>query len=88
MTGISPAVLLLYIIIIIVFIYCCKMLSFPSGSNGKESVCNAGDLGSFVGLGRSPGEGNGHPLQYSFLENSVDKEAWRAIVHGVTWGQT
>ena len=64
------------------------MLSFPGGSNGKESVCNAGELGSFVGLGRSPGEGNGHPLQYSFLENSVDKEAWRAIVHGVTWGRT
>ena len=57
---------------------------FPSGSDGKESACNMGDLGSIPGLGRSPGEGNGYLLQYSGLENSMDRGAWQAIVHGVT----
>ena len=57
--------------------------SFPCSSVGKESICNAGDLGSIPGLERSPGEGNGNPLQYSFLENPMDRGAWRAIVHGV-----
>ena len=52
---------------------------FPGGSDGKESACNAGDQGSIPGLGRSPGVGNGYPLQYSFLENSMDRGAWRAI---------
>ena len=51
-------------------------LCFPCGSAGKESACNAGDLGSIPGLGRSPGEGKGYPLQYSDLENSMDS------VHG------
>ena len=49
----------------------------------KESACNEGDLGSIPGSGRSPGEGNDYPLQYSCLENSMDKGAWRATVHGV-----
>ena len=49
----------------------------------KESACNAGDLGSIPGSGRSPGEGNGNPLQYSCLENPMDRGAWRATVHGV-----
>ena len=49
---------------------------FPGGSDGKASVYNAGDLGSNPGLGRSPGEGNGTPLQYSFLENPMDGGAW------------
>ena len=49
---------------------------FPSGSDGKASVCNAGDLGLIPGLGRSPGEGNGSPLQYSSLENPMDHGAW------------
>ena len=49
-----------------------------------ESACNAGDLGSIPGSGRSPREGNGNPLQYSCLENPMDREAWWAIVHGVT----
>ena len=56
-------------------------LSFPDGSDGKESACNAGDLGSIPVLGKSPGGGNGNPLQYSCLENSM---AWQATVHGVT----
>ena len=50
--------------------------SFPGGSEGKASAYNAGDLGSIPGLGRSPGEGNGNPLQYSCLENPMDGEAW------------
>jgi len=56
---------------------------FPGGSDGKESACNVGDPSSNPGLGRSPGEGNGNPLQYSCLENPKDKEAWQATVHGV-----
>ena len=58
------------------------------GSNSKESACSAGDLGLVPGLGRFPGEGNGHPLQYSCLENSMDKGAWWATVNGVTKSQT
>ena len=48
----------------------------PGGSEGKASACNAGDLGSIPGSGRSPGEGNSNPLQYSCLENPMDREAW------------
>ena len=58
-------------------------LGFSGGSDGKESTCNAGDVGSVPGLGRSPGEGHGDPLQYSCLENPMDGGAWRAAVHGV-----
>ena len=58
-------------------------VGFPGGSTGKESACNVGDLGSIPGLGRSPGEGKGYPLQYSGLENSMDY-----IVHGVTKSRT
>ena len=54
---------------------------FPGGSDSKESLCNAGDPGSVPRYGRSPGEGNGYPLQYSCLENSTDKGACWAIVH-------
>ena len=57
------------------------MLSFPGGSEVKASTCNAGDLGSIPGSGRSPGEGNGNPLQYSCLENPMDGGAWWATVH-------
>ena len=53
---------------------------FPGGSDGKASVCNIGDPGLIPGSGRSPGEGNGNPLQYCFLENSMDRGAWRATV--------
>ena len=63
-------------------------LHFPGGSDSKESSCNAGDPGSIPGLGRAPGEGNGNPLQYSCLENPMDRGAWRATVHGVTKSQT
>ena len=59
-----------------------------SGSDDKESACNVGDLGSVPGLGRSPGEGHGNPLQYSCLENPIDRGAWQAIIHGVTKRQT
>ena len=61
---------------------------FPSGSDGKESVCTAGDWGSTPGLGRSPGEGNCNPLQYCGLENSMDRGAWWATVHGVAKSRT
>ena len=60
---------------------------FPGGSNGKESACNAGDPGLILGLRRSPGEGNGYPLQYSCLENSVDRGAWQATALGVVKSQ-
>ena len=63
-------------------------MDFPGGSDGKASAYNAGDPGSMPGLGRSPGEGNGNPLQYSCLENRMDGEAWLATVHGVTKSQT
>ena len=59
------------------------LVGFPHSSVGKESACNAGDPDSIPGSGRSPGEGNGNPLQYSWLENPTDREAWWATVHGV-----
>ena len=62
--------------------------SKPFSSDGKASACNAGDLGSIPGSGRSPGEGNDNPLQYSCLENPVDGGAWGAIVHGVAKSRT
>ena len=61
---------------------------FPDGSEVKEPACNVGDMGSILGLGRSPGEGNGYPLQYSYLENPMDRGAWWATVHGVAKSQT
>ena len=67
---------------------CLYKKSFPGGSDGKESACNAEDLGLIPGLGRSPGEGNGNPLQYSCLENSMDRGDCRSIVHGVPENQT
>ena len=57
---------------------------FPHSSVGKESACSAGDTGSIPGSGRSPGEGNGKPLQYSCLENPMDRGAWQATVYGVS----
>ena len=63
-------------------------LDFPGGSDGKASACNTGDPGSIPWLGRSPGEGNGNPLQYCCLENPRDGGAWWATVHGVEKSRT
>ena len=68
------------------YMYFCVHL--PGGSDSKESTCSAGDLGLIPGSGRSPGEENGYPLQYSCLENPMDRGTWRAIVHGVAKSQT
>ena len=61
---------------------------FPGGSDGEESAFNAGDLSSIPRLGRLPGEGTGNPLQYSRLENPMDRGAWQATVRGVANGRT
>jgi len=61
-----------------------NFVGFPSGSVVKESTCNAGDTGLISGPGRSPGGGHGNPLQYSCLENPMQKGAWQATVHRVT----
>ena len=63
------------------------MLGFPGGSDSKGSAQNVGDLGSILASGRSPGRGNGKTLPYSCLENSMNREAWRATIHGVTKSQ-
>ena len=63
-------------------------MGFPGCASSKESACSVGDLGLIPGWGRSPGEGNGNPLQYSFLENPMDRGAWRATIHRVTESQT
>ena len=63
-------------------------LGSPGDSDSEESACNAGDLGSILGSGRSPAEGNSNPLQYSCLGNPMDRGAWHATVHGVTKSQT
>ena len=56
-------------------------MGFPSGSDDKESACSTEDMSSIPGLGRSPGEGNGCPLQYSGLENSMERGAWQATIY-------
>ena len=63
------------------------LVGFPGDPAGKESACHAGEAGLIPGSGRSPGEGNGNPLQYSCLENSMDRGAWQATVHGITMRQ-
>ena len=63
-------------------------MGLPCSSDGKESACDVGVLGSISGLGRSLGGGNGNSLQYSYLENPMDRGAWRAPAHGVTRSQT
>ena len=60
-----------------------RVWGFPGGSVVMNPFANAGDLGSILGLGRSPGEGSGNPLQYSCLENPMDRGAWQSTVHGV-----
>ena len=63
-------------------------MGFPDGTDRKESACNAGDPSLIPGLGRPPGEWNGYPLQYSRLENSLDRGDWGATVHGSTKSRT
>ena len=63
-------------------------LGFPGGSAGKESACNARDPGLIPGLGRSPGKGNGNSLQFSCLENSMDRGAWQTTIHGIVKSRT
>ena len=63
-------------------------MGFPGGSDGKESACNAGDPGSIPGWGKSPRVGNGNPLQYSCLENPMDRGTWQATVHEIKKTQT
>ena len=63
-------------------------MGFPGGSAGKERACNVGELGSIPGWGRSPGGGHGNPFQYSCMENSMHRGAWRATVHGVAESDT
>ena len=65
-----------------------RQRGFPDGPEGKESSCNAGDLGLIPGLGRFPGEENVNPLQYSYLGNPMDRGAWWAVVQGVAKSQT
>ena len=81
-----------FLLVLIMSCNCCfylfacffmMFLCFPGGSDGEESACNEEDPGLIPGLGRSPGEGNGNPLWYSCLENSMDRGAWWATVHGV-----
>ena len=73
---------------LIFFFSFCSLTSFPGGSDIKESPCNATDPGLIPGSGSSPEEGNGYPLQYPCLENSMDRGAWWATVHGVAKSQT
>ena len=79
-----------YVLLIKIIIYCWNFIRWVSlvAQLVKNLACNAGDLGSISGLGRSPGEGNGYPLQYSCLENSRDRGGWQATVHGVAKSQT
>ena len=80
MTGFG----LTYSCVPLVVVYVCLYLrSFPSGPDGKESACHAGDPGSIPGSGRSTGGGHGNPLQYSCPENPMDRGVWSAAVHGV-----
>ena len=76
--------LMSYCICQVFLVYTFDIGGFPGGSDGEESAFSAGDLGSIPGLGRHPGEGNGCPLQYSCLENSMNRGAWRGTVHGVS----
>ena len=75
--------LTLYVQMSLVNFMCNANMSFPHSSVGKESICNAGDPGLIPVSGRFPGEGNGNPLQYSCLENPMDRGAWWATIHGV-----
>ena len=71
------------VLVVMKLLYNCCGDNFPHSSVSRESACNAGDPGLISGLERSPVEGNGSPLQYSCLENPMDRGAWQAIVHGI-----
>ena len=84
----------MYVCVMSMSVYVCACvciyvyMGFPDGSDGKESACNVADPDWISGLGRSPGEENGNPLQYSCLENSMEKEAWYTIVHVISKSRT
>ena len=84
LSGINVFLCLMTNVLKIIVLY----IQFPGGSDGKASACNVGDPASIPGSGRSHGEGNGNPLQYSCLENSMDGGAWWATVHGVAQSRT
>ena len=75
-------------IFLLLLLFTQQILGLPGGSDSKESVCSAEDPGLIPGLGRSPGEGNSNPPQYSCIENFMDGGAWRATVHGVAKSRT
>ena len=85
--GGDRAMVFVVVLVVIVMVAVVMVVGFPGGSDGKESACSAGDLSSIPGSERSSGEGNGYPLQYPCLENSMGRRAWRATVHGVTKSQ-
>ena len=64
------------------------LIGFPGSLDGKDSACNAGDLGSIPRSGRSPGEGHGNPPQYSYMENSMNSGVWQATIHRIEKSQT
>ena len=82
MMGLVPPAFFFFFFFNFLF-YIGIQLGFPGGLEGKEYACNAVDMGLIPGFGKSPGEGNGNPLQYSCLENPRDRGAWRTTVHGV-----
>ena len=91
--NITCLVLIIYYPCVVIFrsytfILPSRVYTIPGGSHGKESACNAGELGLILRLGRIPGERNGYPLQYSYLVSSVDRGAWQAEVHGVAKSET
>ena len=86
--ALLEAIIIIIIMIIVIMKPLCLEWDFPGASDLKESACSAGDLGLIPGSGRYPGERNGYPLQYSCLENSIDRGAWQAAVHGLTKSQT
>ena len=88
-TNITCLVLIIYYPCVVIFrsytfILPSRVYTIPGGSHGKESSCNAGELGLILGLGRAPGEGNGYLLQHSCLGYPMDRGAWQATFHGVT----
>ena len=86
-TSESVSVTYIYIYVYM-YVYTHTHMRSPGGSGSKESACNVGDLSSIPGSGRSPGKENGNPVQYSCMENTMDRRAWQATVHRVTKSQT